>query len=191
MRLLRLYSPAIVLAFMAAGEAVGVGRMHGLLLAVLAGAVWLHVKEELGDRPTSKTAIARPARLESTWRKFIRQNAYRDLWLLAITGLVWFSLQAQSSDRKSAVNANVQARYHDCLSGNDLRRALRKGLETNRVERPFLLKLLPQFNTPQVLALIERGEREQLAGFAPRNCVEYAQESLPGHRTRYTLRISQ
>lgn len=125
------------------------------------------------------------------WQLTNNGNWLRDLWLLSVTFLVLFGLMAQNNDRKAAIKANVEARYGDCIGGNYTRTALRKGVEQGKLQRPFLLKLLPQFNKPQVLALIEKNEREQLAGYAARNCVEYAEEALPNHRKRYTLRVSE
>jgi hypothetical protein len=122
--------------------------------------------------------------------KVLRDNWYRDLWLLAVTVLVYISLSNVEAGKREAVNSNIEARYSDCRGGNDTREALRKRVQTSKIERPFLLKLLPQLDTPSVLALITKNEAEELAGFAPRNCVEYAEEALPGHRKRYTLRIS-
>jgi len=124
-------------------------------------------------------------------KKAIRENWYRDVWLLVITIFVVLAFMAQARDRHTAINSNVEARYSDCRGGEQLRAALRKQVEQGKIQRPFLLKLLPQFNTPQVLALIEKNEHEELSGFAPRNCVEYAEEALPGHHKRYTLRISE
>lgn len=113
----------------------------------------------------------------------------RDFWLFLVTLIVLVSLMAQARDRKAAINNNVEARYSDCRGANETRDALRKQVEQGRLQRPFLLKLLPQFNTPAVMQLVEKNEREELAGFAPRNCIEVAEEALPGHRKRYTLRL--
>jgi hypothetical protein len=122
-------------------------------------------------------------------KKWLRENWYRDIWLFAVTILVLIALMVQAHDRKEAVNANVEARYSDCRGGNETRIALRRQVEQGRLQRPFLLKLLPQFNQPQVLKLIEKNEREELEGFAPRNCIEVAEEALPNHHKRYTLRL--
>lgn len=116
-----------------------------------------------------------------------RENWYRDVWLLVITGLVLLTVITQNNDRKAAERANVEARYSDCTSGNETRIVLRKQVEQSKLERPLLLKLLPEFDKPQILKLIEKNEQEELAGFAPKNCIEVAEEALPGHRKRYTI----
>lgn len=127
----------------------------------------------------------------------LRQNWYRDLWLFLVTvavaiGFNQFHITTNEikEGRTSAVDANVEARYSDCRGGNETRNALRKQVEQGRIERPFLLKLLPQLNTPSVIELLNKNEKEELEGFVPRNCIEYAKESLPGHHKRYTFRIS-
>lgn len=120
----------------------------------------------------------------------LRDNWYRDLWLLIITITSVVSIKVQNVDRKAAINSNVQARYSDCRGGNDTRGALRKQVDQGKLERPFLLKILPQLNNAAVIKLIDKNEREELKGFAPRNCVEYAEEALPGHHKRYTLSIN-
>lgn len=114
---------------------------------------------------------------------------YHDAWLFVVTILVLLGFMAQSADRKSAINNNVQARYSDCIEGESTRKALREQVEQGRSERPVLLKLVPQFDKPEVLAIIKKNEEEELKGFAPRNCLEYAEEALPGHHKRYTLKI--
>lgn len=127
---------------------------------------------------------------EGRKHQWLHENWYRDVWLFLITLMVVWAAMVRQQDLSKLEHANADARYGDCVGGNDTRASLRRQVEQNRIQRPFLLKLLPQFDKPDVLALIEKNEREELAGFQPRNCIEYAEEALPGHRKRYTLRIS-
>lgn len=89
------------------------------------------------------------------------------------------SLHLVQKTQHDDVRRNIEARFSDCENSNETRKALLAQLETGKVERPFLLKLLPQFNTPSALKLIEKNEAEQREGYAERACYPYALKALP------------
>jgi hypothetical protein len=76
--------------------------------------------------------------------------------------------------------ATVQARFSNCQAGNRLRKGLRTNVEQGQRSLPLLLRLLPQLNTPEVLAINRRQVEYQLRVFAPLDCKTYSREILPG-----------
>lgn len=153
MRLLALYSPSLTLCLWALAWALGL-RGDGVLvvgLLVLGAACAVHVREELrvvdGRAPTG---VARST------RRFLRENWYRDLWLLVITGLVVWALFSQQADQNA-----VRLNQCDAIRADVTERTIiiRQTERPNELTRYWTGALLP--------GLRERFSRAQCSGRLP------------------------
>jgi hypothetical protein len=115
-RALVLYSPSIVLFAWALVWAAG-ARSGGVVIVALlveAGAVWLHVQEQLhrfrdGPEPAASFGLPR--------READRRRTYRDFWLVAISlVLLWSAIQGQqtANDANRATRQNHVAILQGC-----------------------------------------------------------------------------
>lgn len=92
-----------------------------------------------------------------------------------------------TSQGHDAIQQNVNARFDDCESGNDLRMGLLAGVAQGRKTTPVLLRLVPSLNTAEVKALIRKSEARQQKAYKPRSCAPYALKSVPpAARKNYT-----
>jgi hypothetical protein len=87
----------------------------------------------------------------------------------------------EAVSRSEQTAATINARLTNCESGNRLREGLRENVEQGQKNFPLFLELLPQFDTPKILAINQESVDRQLRAFAPLDCRAYAVEILPGH----------
>lgn len=104
------------------------------------------------------------------------------------------SIKAHAEEQSSAnrrqseaiVATNRQSHYDDCVTANAVRRGLRENVIQGEKTLPLFLKLLPQFNTAEVLAINRESVSRQLRDFAARNCKAYAEQVVPpGERPKF------
>lgn len=85
----------------------------------------------------------------------------------------------EAQTRKENKEAFIQSRYNDCERENRLRNALKTNVEQGQKNLPIFLKLLPQFDTKEILQINKKSADYQIKQFSPINCIEYAKEVNP------------
>jgi hypothetical protein len=94
----------------------------------------------------------------------------------------------EKRDRHQAVQANVRARFDDCIAGNEVRRLRRQEIRQAALTEPLLYKLLPSLDTPEVRQVVKDNRERQLAAYADKDCKSYALEAVPvDDRDDYTV----
>jgi hypothetical protein len=123
---------------------------------------------------------------------------FRDVLITAlVVSIVWLLIENQrvvNSVRALAVSEvqqNVDARYSDCRSLNDLRYGLRVNVQQSKDSTPLLFDLLPQLNTSHVQQLVSASWQQELHAFKRHSCRTYALAAVPrGDRHAYRVPTS-
>lgn len=111
----------------------------------------------------------------------IHRVDHDEVRLAELQGALHNQVQHEAETHAAQTRATIEARRSNCQSGNRLREGLRINVLQGQKSLPLLLQVLPQLNTPRVLALNREAVARQLRAFAPLNCTKYAEEVLPGH----------
>lgn len=155
-----------------------------------------------GDPPTSRAHEHR-----RLW--WLRENWYRDLWLLIITLALMYlgalaldnSNQAKSMAARNqqfannlaqfgfaAVQQNINARYDDCEQLNSLRNGLDTQVKQSYKTLPLLYRLVPSLHTPAVEKIEQNAYQKELREFSGLDCTSYAKRAIPpGDSHRYQI----
>ena len=89
--------------------------------------------------------------------------------------------EANHSQSETIILTSRQQHYDDCLEGNKVRAGLSETVKQNQKTLPLFFRLLPQFDTAEVRKINNESVRRQLRDFAARDCVSYAEESVPAN----------
>jgi len=101
--------------------------------------------------------------------------------ILAGLAVARISDQAESLAEFShaTVQANIDARYDDCITLEEVKAAGRQSVEADEQAESILFDILPQLDTPKIRAIIAKARARQVDAYEQDDCLAYALEALP------------